>query len=173
MKFQRIVLIFISSAAILLFTAGTNAGESSGKDGITWVKYDEGLKLASKLDKIVFVDFYTNWCKFCHKMDKETFADKKVIDYFNDHFIAVKVNAESNTKMSLPDGDISGREVSRQFGVRSYPTYWFLEPDGQKINYIPGYRPASQFLPMIQYIGDKYYQNMTFKEYIESLSKKE
>jgi thioredoxin-related protein len=164
--------ILIAFIAALLFSSTNFAGETS-KVKITWVKYDEGLKLAGKLDKIIFVDFYTDWCKFCHKMDKETFSDSSIINYFNENFIAVKVNAESTAKMTLPDGRVSGKELSRQFGVRGYPTYWFLKPNGEKINYVPGYSPPDKFLPMLQYIGGKYYENMTFKEFIENNSKKD
>lgn len=173
MKIQRTGIIMIMAIGILSAAAIGTAGESSKKAGITWVNLDEGLKLASKTDKMVFIDFYTNWCKFCHKMDNETFSDKQIIDYFNDHFIAVKVNAESNTKLNLPDGELSGREVSRQYGVRGYPTYWFLKSNGEKINYTSGYAPPTRFLPMLQFIGDKHYENMTFREFIESNSKKD
>ena len=172
MNFQRIVGIFISFAAILLLAVSGFAGETSSK-GITWVNYDEGLKLAGKTDKIIFIDFYTNWCKFCHKMDNETFSDREIIDYFNDHFVAVKINAESNSKMSLPDGEFSGRQVSKQFGVRGYPTYWFLKSSGERINFTSGYAPPERFLPLLQFVGDKYYENMTFKEFLESQTKKE
>lgn len=149
------------------------APKDKGKSGITWVKYDEGLKLAKKLDKTIFIDFYTSWCKFCHKMDKETFSNKEVIEYFNEHFIAIKVNAESRTKIKLPDGEFSGRELARKYGIRGYPSYWFLKSDGKVISNLPGYRPPESFLPIIKFIGDGYYENMTFAEFMEKNYKKD
>jgi thioredoxin-related protein len=142
------------------------------KGGITWVKYDEGLKLAAKMDKTIFIDFYTSWCKFCHKMDKETFSNKEVIDYFNEHFIAVKINGESKTKMKLPQGEFNGRELARMFGVRGYPTYWFLKSNGEKINFISGYAPPQKFLPVLQYVGGKHYENMSFRDFVDKNSSK-
>lgn len=173
MRFKHLVKIILSSCAVFLLAVSGFTGESSKDKGITWVNYDEGLKLANKTDKLVFIDFYTNWCKFCHKMDRETFSNQKVIDYFNDHFVAVKINAESNVKMTLPDGEFSGREISRQYGVRGYPTYWFLKSDGEKINFTSGYSPPDKFLPLLQFVGDKFYENMTFREYLENNSNKE
>lgn len=143
------------------------------KSGITWVKYDEGLKLAEKLDKMIFIDFYTSWCKFCHKMDKETFSNKEIIDYFNEHFIAVKVDAESKTKMKLPDGEYSGRDLARKFGIRGYPNYWFLKSSGEKITSYPGYAPPEKFLPVITFIGDGHYENMTFADFLKNNYKKD
>jgi thioredoxin-related protein len=162
---MKIIMIMLVGVA-LISTNGV-AGDSSKNDGITWVKYDEGLALASKLDKMIFVDFYTDWCKFCHKMDRETFSDKEIIGYFNETFIGVKINGDSKIKLKLPQGEFSGNELSRMFGVRGYPTYWFLKPDGERINYTSGYSPPTRFLPLLKFVGGKHYENMTFKEFLE------
>jgi thioredoxin-related protein len=164
--------IIIMLVGIALFSSVCVAGETSKADGITWVKYDEGLALAAKLDKMIFIDFYTDWCKFCHKMDRETFSDKEVIGYFNNTFIGVKINGDSKTKLKLPQGEFSGNELSRMFGVRGYPTYWFLKPDGEKIGPTSGFSPPARFLPILKYMGGKHYENMTFKEFLEKDSGK-
>jgi thioredoxin-related protein len=166
---RNIILMLVGIA--FLSTVCT-ADESLKGEGITWVKYDEGLALAAKTEKMIFIDFYTDWCKFCHKMDRETFSDKEVIDYFNDTFIAVKIDGDSRTKMKLPQGEFSGRELSRMFGVRGYPTYWFLKPDGEKINYTSGYSPPQRFLPLLKFVGGRHYENMTFKEFLDKDSEK-
>ena len=173
MYLSRAINILAVLIGIIFLSAVCTADEPAEKEGITWVNYDEGIKLAEKLDKIIFIDFYTNWCKWCHKMDQDTFSDKKVIDYFNEHFIAIKVNAESKTKMKLPDGEFNGRELARMYGVRGYPTYWFVKSDGAKIDQLSSYLPPDRFLPIIRYIGDGHYQNMTFKDYMDQNSKNE
>jgi len=172
MHFSRVINILAVLIAMVFLSAVCTADESPKKEGITWVKYDEGLKIAAKLDKMIFIDFYTNWCKFCHKMDRETFSDKEVIDYFNENFIGVKINGESKTKMKLPEGEFSGKELARMFGVRGYPTYWFLKSNGEKINFISGYAPPQKFLPVLRFVGGKHYENMSFKEYVDKNSTK-
>ncbi len=173
MRLWRAINITAVLIGIVFLSAVCTADDSPKKEGITWVKYDEGLKLAEKLDKMIFIDFYTDWCKFCHKMDKETFSNKEIIDYFNEHFIAVKVDAESKTKIKLPDGEFSGRDLAKKYGVRSYPNYWFLKPNGEKITSYPGYAPPEKFLPIITFIGDGHYENMTFSEFMEKNYKKD
>ena len=175
MRLSRALTILASLIAMVFLSAVCTADEtpsarSKGNDGIMWVQYDEGLKLAGKMDKVIFIDFYTNWCKFCHKMDNETFSNKDVVDYFNKNFVGVKVNAESRTKLKLPDGEFSGQELARMFGVRGYPTYWFLKSDGSRINFLSGYSPPQKFLPVLQYVGGKHYENMSFQEYVETIS---
>ncbi len=172
MIFQRNSVLAVLIAVLFLSTFGI-AGETTEKESITWVKYDEGLKIAAKVDKLIFIDFYTDWCKFCHKMDRETFSDKEIITYFNEHYIGVKVNAESKKKMKLPEGEFSGRELSRQYGVRGYPAYWFLKPDGEKITNLSGYSPPAKFMPILQFVGGKHFENMTFQEYMAKKAKDE
>jgi len=137
----------------------------AGKDDITWYKYDEGLKLAAKAGKPVLVDFYTNWCGWCKKMDKTTYVDPAVTSYMNSKFIAVKVNAESRDAINLPSGPVDGRRLARSFGVTGYPSIWFLESDGKKINNLPGFAPPERFIHVLRYIGDGIYKSQTFKDY--------
>ena len=174
--YRKYFNIFIVLMIGLVFSIGScSAGnsdetESSSKSSkVNWVSYDEGLKLAAKENKVIFVDFYTTWCKFCVKMDKETFARRDVADYMNEKIIAVKINAESNTKIKLSNGEFSGRELAKSFGVKGFPTYWFLKSDGEKINYFSGYRPADVFIDIVKYVGDGHYATKTMQEYTEEV----
>jgi len=158
-------------AFVLLFSCAT-ADEKAGTAGIKWLTYEEGLKAAAKQGKFLFVDFYTNWCGYCKKMDKETFTNKEVVEYLNKNFVAVKVNAESKETMNLPEGPIDGIKLARSYGVTGYPTYWFVESNGSKINKMPGYAPPDKFLPVLKFIGDGHYKTKSFKDYIESTQNK-
>lgn len=165
MIFSRIINIIIVVVAMMFLSTVCVAGEATEKESITWVKYDEGLKIAAKTDKLILIDFYTDWCKWCHKMDKDTFSDKEVVKYFNEHYVGIKVKADSKKKMKLPDGEFSGRDLSRQYGVRGYPAYWFLKSDGERITNLSGYSPPAKFMPILQFVGGKHFENMTFQEY--------
>jgi thioredoxin-related protein len=135
------------------------------KKEIKWLGLEQGLKKASDKEKPVFIDVYTNWCGFCKKMDRETFTDEGIIDYLNENFVPVKLNAESNDKMDLPSGTYTGRQVARSFSVRGYPTYVFLDPNGNKIYARAGYAPPQAFIYVLRYVGDGHYKSKTLDEY--------
>ena len=61
------------------------------------------------------------------------------------------------------------RELSlRVYGVRGYPTYWFLNPEGEKLYPASGYQQAPRFVDLIEYFGESHYKTKSFKSFIES-----
>lgn len=54
-----------------------------GQEKINWLTFEQledSLRLAPKK---VFIDFYTDWCTYCKKMDKKVFTDAAVITTIN------------------------------------------------------------------------------------------
>jgi len=141
---------------------------------LVWYRYDQGLQKARVEKKPILVDFYTDWCGWCKKMDKDTYANQEIIRLLNDKFIAVKINAESKNPLDLQDKDGKKKteaQIAREFSVSAYPVTWFLRPTGEQIAPLPGYRGPSDFLPILTLVSDfvkeKAYEKMTINDYIK------
>ena len=108
---------------------------------IRWEKnFDEALKKARKAGKPVIVDFWADWCAWCHRLDKNTYADPWVARKAQE-FVAVKVNTEGSRKEV---------DVAVRYHVTSLPTVVFLSPEGRQLFRMNGYQGPGQFPRTLQ-----------------------
>ena len=73
---------------------------------INWISFEEAFKLQKTNPKNIIVDVYTNWCGPCKLLDRNTFQNKKVADFINKNFYAVKFNAEGNDIIKFDDREL-------------------------------------------------------------------
>lgn len=126
----------ILSALTLLY--GADAEAISWESGL-----DSALSAAETSGELIMVDFYTDWCGWCKKLDNDTYADSKVQDLAR-NFRCVKINGDSD------------KETVRKYNVSGYPTILFLNPKGTVIGSIIGYSPPGPFASKMEGILKKY-----------------
>lgn len=116
--------------------------------------FKELIAKAKKENKILFIDAYASWCGPCKMMERNVFTQKSVGDYYNANFI--------NARFDMEKGE--GREIAAKYGVRSYPTYLFLNGDGELVSQNFGYMEESLFLSMAQDINSPNNKKGSLKE---------
>lgn len=146
MKFGKIVSISIFFVSLAFYVFADNGGTNTAEeDKINWLTIEEAQKKGKNDPRKVFVDVYTDWCGWCKRMDKTTFSDDNVVEYVNDNYYAVKLNAESKNKITFNGMELTEQELARAFRVSGYPTIVFIDETFQKITPLPGYRQAEEF----------------------------
>lgn len=102
---------------------------------------------AADADTLVFVEFYTDWCSWCRRLESETLTNREVREELS-KFVSIRLDAEKG-----------GAEAARRFGVESYPTMIFLDPSGEEVERISGYLPPEKFIEEVRRIktGDTLY----------------
>ena len=98
---------------------------------------DEALERAAAEEKVVFVDFFTTWCLPCKEMDETTFKDSDVASWLAENTVALKVDAEANEANQM---------LAERYGVRSFPNYVFISPNGDVMDRITGKRLPEEFI---------------------------
>ena len=133
-------------STITVDTAGNHTTEKeTSTNGINWVSLELAQQAAKTEPKNIFIDVYTDWCGYCKKMDQNTFSDSSVVNYVNENFYAVKLNAESTKKVTFKGVEMTEQELSRVFRVRGYPTIVFMDETFEQVAPLSGYRSAQEF----------------------------
>ena len=47
-------------------------------------------------NKMILVDFETDWCVWCDRLDSDTYTDPRVIDFAKNNLISKKIDAEKS-----------------------------------------------------------------------------
>jgi len=137
--------------AITINDADTTAGDPKNTEGaITWLTIDEAQKLNKENPRPFFIDVYTDWCGWCKRMDKDTFADSDVAEYVNENYYAIKLDAESSTKVKFNGKEMSQAQLAGYFRVRGYPTIVLVESSLDNVTPKPGYKKPTGFLDMLR-----------------------
>ena len=162
----------ILTVAILLAATTLKAQEK-----IQWMDFEEAVAACSMNPKKIFVDVYTNWCGWCKKMDQTTFSDPAVIQYMNEHFYAVKFNAERTDPVRFdgqtyvyvtgPDGKRGVHQLAAAMlnNRMSYPSYVIFNEEVENVQVVPGYQKPEGFLPILHFFGENAYLSETLNEF--------
>lgn len=135
---QRTVCLAIL-AALLAFGLSSPEAAPSGKQ-INWYTYDEGMTVARQSGKSIVFYFHADWCTYCVRMQKETFAHDSVIDFMNTKVVAVKVDVDQE------------RQIARSFRIRGLPATVLLMRNGDQVGPMPGFIPPKSYLAMLNKI---------------------
>ena len=132
----------------------TRTGEVNGRvktDQVVWARnFDAARKEAKAKGKLILVDFYTESCGWCKRLDSDVFPQPAVSNAIH-QFVPVRINAE--------DGE--GRPLVEQYQshIQGYPAILFLDPaienpkDGRIVGKIPGFMPPLFFAEQLNIIA--------------------
>jgi thiol:disulfide interchange protein len=122
-------------AAVTLISCAKEKRETRAEGaGLEWLtSMDAAMEAARHENRPVMIDFYTDWCAWCKRLDADTYADKQVIAAAGD-FVAVKINADVE------------RALAAKYKVTGFPTILFTDAAGNEIHRVVGYRPPQGFL---------------------------
>lgn len=85
----------------------------------------EAFEKAEKENKPILVSIGYSTCHWCHVMERESFEDKEVAEFMNEHFVCIKVDREER-----PDVDQIYMEACQILtGGGGWPLNCFLTPD--------------------------------------------
>jgi thioredoxin-related protein len=147
---------------------------------INWLTIEEAYAIHKIKPKKILIDVYTDWCGWCKVMDRETFTNMDVVNYVNQNYYAVKLDAESRKEINIGGKIYKFNAANRANeaaiallqGKMSYPSIVYLDEAFNMIQPIPGYQKPKEFHEIITYFGGNYHKKEQFDLYKDTTYKK-
>jgi len=177
-------LFILSIITISTALSGWKSVEMETSDKIKWVTLEEADRLRQQEPRKILIDVYTDWCGWCKRMDRTTFAEPNLVKYVNENYYAVKLDAEQKESITIGgkkyeyDPNIGRRgvhEVAKELlqGKMSYPTIVFLDEKMNMIQPLPGFREAKEMQPILEYLAENAYKTTPWEEWRLKRQKKD
>ncbi len=144
---------------------------------INWMTMNEALAAQKEHPKKIIMDVYTTWCGPCKLLDKNTFGNKKVIEFINENYYAVKFNAEGREEITYQDftytnpnyregrrGKNTTHFLADALRLRGYPSIVFFEEDSTLIQAVAGYKTPQELEIFLRMIANDDYKTLTTME---------
>ena len=135
----------VAALAVLLLGAAERAAAqtspflASGWAELRWrTDYNSARKEAAEKGLPLMIDFGTENCVFCRKLEATTFRDPRVATLMNNRFVLLKIDADREPALA------------NHLNIRSYPTLYFADSTGKIINVVNGFKEADEFHEIIQ-----------------------
>lgn len=93
---KKLLFLFIFFGCFTIY-----AQESKGKEVLNIFTFEEVEEIHQQIPKPILVFLYTDWCKICFGMKKTTFKNRKVIQFLNEKFYFIKLNAEEKQDITF------------------------------------------------------------------------
>jgi thiol:disulfide interchange protein DsbD len=91
---------------------------------LEWLdNFEEAMQNAQSENKLVYINFYTDWCTYCVKMDENAYKDPRIITLLTEDYISVKVNRQ------YPENAY----ISSRYKVYVQPVQVVVNPEGEML----------------------------------------
>ena len=114
---------------LLLFTivSFTSFSQHSGNDWNT--DMNKAIHISQQTGKPLMLFFTgSDWCGWCKKLVKEVYKTPEFNKWAKKNVVLVEIDFPRKTKLS-EELTKQNRELQQMFGVRGYPTVWFVSPE--------------------------------------------
>jgi len=81
---------------------------------INWITFEQLADSLRNKPKKVFIDFYTEWCAYCRKMDKQVFTKAEVVNQLNSAYYSVRMDAETSDTIQFDGKVFINREATNR-----------------------------------------------------------
>ncbi|HTC00099.1 MAG TPA: DUF255 domain-containing protein [Ferruginibacter sp.] len=174
---KKIVDLFLLVSIVLIAGAFIAPPQESK---VHWISIVEAQEAYKNDPRPILIDVYTSWCGWCKVMDKETYTKDSVANYINEHYYAVRLDAETKDSIEWRGkkfgykSEYKANEFAAYLlsGQMSFPTTVFIADINAQPAALAGYLKPAEFEPPLTFFGTGAYKTQTFVDYMKTFSAK-
>jgi len=132
---------------------------------INWMPLNEALELHKSNPKKLLINMVTDWCAACKQMGKTTYVQPNIVSYINEHFYAVRMDAQMKEPFTFLDqeflyndellkGGVHDLAVHLTNGNLTFPTTVFLDEYLVNPQPVTGFQSADQLGCLMAFFGE-------------------
>ncbi|MEW5923332.1 MAG: thioredoxin family protein, partial [Candidatus Zixiibacteriota bacterium] len=98
-KFSLMIAVLLAAVSLSTMIGCSKKAEDvvvSPKEIEFVTDYATALQIAQEKNQKILIDFYTDWCVWCKRLDSFTYSDSAVIE-MSKSMVFAKINAEVDT----------------------------------------------------------------------------
>ncbi len=123
---------------VLVLVGVTSSSNRASAQEVRWRHdYTAARREATETGRPLLLDFGTEACVWCRKLDGTTFRDPKVVKLLNERFIPVKIDASKEERLTAA------------LGIDGFPTLVLATADGKVVGRHAGYGDAAQITALL------------------------
>ncbi len=160
---------FFSLAIITMLLIGFSTTMDAQEVKVNWLTIEEAEALNKKEPRKIFIDFYTDWCGWCKRMEATTFSHPVIAEYINTNYYPVKFNAEQTDPIKFRGAEYINENAGQRRAAHSfaiavlqgrmgYPSVAFFDENLNLITALSGYRPPEKLEPILVFFKDDVYK---------------
>jgi thioredoxin-like negative regulator of GroEL len=121
------------------------ARPASAQQAVQWrTDYNAARKEATEKGRPILLEFGTENCMWCKKLEMSTLREPAVVKLLNDGFVNLRVDADRETSLT------------QTLRISQYPTLVVAAPDGKIVGVLEGYQEAPQLTEQLQRVSSYY-----------------
>lgn len=119
---KKLIMIFVCTVLV----SGIAVGQEKG---VKWeTDMSKGIDASIKSGKPMLMFFTgSDWCGWCKKLQREVFFTPEFQKWANENVVLMELDFPRRTSVT-PELKKQNGELQQMFGVRGYPTIWFVNP---------------------------------------------
>ena len=140
---------------------------------VHWVSMEYAVDMAPLNSRKILVDVFTTWCAWCKIMEQKTYSNEQIINYINEKYYAVKLNAETKDSIRfqgkkfgpVPQARVNQLASLLLNGKYTYPTTVIMSKNSEVLSPVAGYMDVATMETVLKFYGEDIYLKQSWDEY--------